>query len=190
MSTITGNVIDIKGAATSTSLRFVALHRDVVAGYKLVKSGETIVRSAADGSFSIVLAAGDYEVFVNKSDRYVINVPDDTATYAFADRITESATLASIPPGSLTPGARLIEMTEAGSFVMTTVTYSSGVITGATVRWPDGATGTLVVTSTSASGLINGFTLTHSLTNKTVTQPAVTRDANDDITVQPTLTVS
>ncbi len=189
-ATIQGNVIEITGAAAATSIKIVSLRYDVVAGFQLVKGGQKTLRSDDSGNFTVTLAAGDYEVLINKVNRYVINVPDDDNTYQFADRITESATLASIPPGSLTPSARLAEMAQAGSFTLTSATLDGqGVLTSATVRWPDGATGTLTVTATSGD-LVSGYTVTHSLTGKTVTQPAVTLNANGDITAQPAITVS
>ena len=189
-ATIQGNVIEITGANAVTSIKIKSVRYDVVAGYKLVKGGEKTIRSATNGSFSVVLAAGDYEVLIDKVNRYIINVPDDSATYQFADRITESATLASIPPASLTPSARLIEMLQGGGLASTSITKDAqGVLTSATVRWPDGATGTLTVTATSGD-LVTAFTVTHSATGKTLTQPTVTLDAQGDITNQPAITVS
>ncbi len=68
---------------------------------------------------------------------------------------------------------------------------SDGVITTATVAWPDSSTGTFTRTTKNSIWLvIDAYTVTHSASGKTITQSAVTRDANGKITVQPSLTVA
>jgi hypothetical protein len=66
-----------------------------------------------------------------------------------------------------------------------------GVITTATVAWPDGSAGTYTVTTKNAIWLrVDAYTVTHTSSGKTVTQAAVTRDANGNITAQPALTIA
>lgn len=68
---------------------------------------------------------------------------------------------------------------------------SDGVITTASVVWPDGSTGTFTRTTKNATFLtIDAYTVTHAASGKTVTQAAVTRDASGNVTAQPALSVS
>lgn len=82
--------------------------------------------------------------------------------------------------------------TNSGAFAITSATRDSdGVITTATVAWPDGSAGTFTRTTKNAIWLvIDAYTVTHSASGKTVTQAAVTRDSNGNITAQPSLTVA
>lgn len=82
--------------------------------------------------------------------------------------------------------------TMAEAFEMTTATWGSdGVLDSATVKWPDGSAGTLTVTNTNSTWLaVDAFTVTHTDSGKTVTQSAVTRDSNGNITVKPAVTVT
>lgn len=85
----------------------------------------------------------------------------------------------------------LLAWTLAASYSVTSATRDSdGVITTATVSWPDGSAGTFTRTAKNAIWLvIDAYTVTHSASGKTVTQAAVTRDSNGNITAQPSLTV-
>lgn len=68
---------------------------------------------------------------------------------------------------------------------------SDGVITTATVAWPDGSAGMFTRTTKNATFLtIDAYTMTHTLSGKTITQPAVTRDASGNVTAQPVLTIN
>lgn len=80
----------------------------------------------------------------------------------------------------------------ASAFSITSATRDSdGVITTASVLWPDGSAGTFTRTTKNATFLtIDAFTVTHTDSGKTATQPAVTRDASGNVTAQPALTVA
>lgn len=82
--------------------------------------------------------------------------------------------------------------TVAKAYALTSATYdSSGCITSATVRWPDGSSGTYTTTLKNAVfNIPDSYTITHANTGLTVTQSTVTRNANGDITVQPDLTTA
>jgi hypothetical protein len=73
---------------------------------------------------------------------------------------------------------------------------SNSAITTASVVWPDGAPGTLTTdtASTAFPGSIDAFHVTYvygsPTTTRTITQPAVTRDANGAVSAQPALTVA
>lgn len=64
------------------------------------------------------------------------------------------------------------------------ITYNAGAPTSATILWPDGTTGAYTGTpSPTFPGSIDSYALMHGTT--TYTQPAVTRDADGNITNQP-----
>ena len=70
-----------------------------------------------------------------------------------------------------------------------TITYTDGAPTSAAVLWPDGTAGVYTGTpSATFPGSIDAYTITKGAT--TYTQPAVTRDASGNITVQPAIVVS
>lgn len=86
----------------------------------------------------------------------------------------------------------LLAWTLAASYSVISATRDSdGVITTATVSWPDASTGTFTRTAKNAIWLvIDAYTVTHSASGKTVTQAAVTRDSNGNITAKPSPTVA
>jgi hypothetical protein len=65
-------------------------------------------------------------------------------------------------------------------------------VTSASIVWPDGTTGTYTATtlSTDFPGATDAWSATYDSTPvKTITQPAVTRNANGAVTVQPAITI-
>lgn len=72
---------------------------------------------------------------------------------------------------------------------------ANGAATTASIVWPDGSTGTFTTdtASTTFPGKIDAYHVTYvngTTGTKTVTQTAVTRDANAAITAQPALTIA
>lgn len=67
---------------------------------------------------------------------------------------------------------------------------TTGLVTTADVRWPDGETGTFTATtySTDFPGSLDAYTVTKG--SATYTQPAVTRDAFGSVSFRPQITVS
>lgn len=86
----------------------------------------------------------------------------------------------------------LREWAEAGAYEVTAATVDSdGIITTATVKWPDGSAGTFTTTTKNSTWIaIDAYTITHTNSSKTVTQTAVTRDTNGNVTAKPALTVA
>lgn len=82
--------------------------------------------------------------------------------------------------------------TASEAYTVTSATRDSdGVITTASIVWPDASTGTFTRTTKNATFLtIDAYTATHTDSGKTVTQAAVTRDASGNVTAQPALSVS
>lgn len=84
--------------------------------------------------------------------------------------------------------------TEGGAYEMTAVTYDGTyptVVASATVKWPDGSAGTFTTDTINTTWLaVDAFHITHTTSGKTVTQTAVTRNADGNITAKPALTVA
>lgn len=75
----------------------------------------------------------------------------------------------------------------------TTITRDSNeAATGASVVWPDGTTGTYTGTASATTpGAIDSYTVTYAGSpTKTVTQPAMTRNAAGSVTTRPAMTVA
>lgn len=111
---------------------------------------------------------------------------------------------ATIPSGTYVPingaglgGATasdqlLKDWTTGEAFEITAATRDANdLVTTATVKWPDGSAGTFTTVTANTTFLtIDAYTVSHTLSGKTVTQAAVTRNANGAVTVKPALTVA
>lgn len=77
-------------------------------------------------------------------------------------------------------------------FTGTRTLNADNVVTSSPVTWPDGVTGTFTATSVNATfKCVDAYTVTYAgTTTKTVTQAAVTRNAEGEITTRPALTVA
>ena len=102
MANITGNALTISNVAAQCTIQVQALATSVVSGGYVVTGGSLWSRTAADGSFSLSLAGGDYKITFDGAASYQINVPGDAGTYSFADRLTGTitATSAATPAAS------------------------------------------------------------------------------------------
>jgi hypothetical protein len=88
-----------------------------------------------------------------------------------------------------------ILLTEWGlnqAFTVSSVTRDgNNVVTSASIVWPDGTLGVFTTDAIDATNAINAWHATYlGTTTKTITQAAVTRDANGAVTVQPALTIA
>lgn len=94
--------------------------------------------------------------------------------------------------GASASNAALKAWAEAGAYELTAITYDTdGVVTTATVKWPDGSAGIFTTTAKNSTWLaVDAYTISHADSGKTVTQAAVTRDGNGAVTVKPALTVA
>ncbi len=86
----------------------------------------------------------------------------------------------------------LLAWTEGEAYQATSIIYDSdGVLSSASVTWPDGSSGTLTVTAKNSTWLaVDAYQITHNDSGKTITQSAVTRDSNGAVTSKPALTIS
>ncbi len=89
-ATITGSAKDLGAAwAVNSTINFTSAAPNNIAGGSLVNSAvPKTAKVKADGTFSCVLPTGNYYVtFEAGSDRWLINVPDDNASYDIVGRI-------------------------------------------------------------------------------------------------------
>lgn len=111
---------------------------------------------------------------------------------AYASSYTNSGILAASPGGSTISNTILKAWTESGAYELTNITYSgilNNAVKSATVTWPDSSSGIFTGTIIN-SGKLDAYTITHTLSNKTITQSAVIRNSNGYITVKPSLVVT
>lgn len=96
--------------------------------------------------------------------------------------------------GSTVTAQQLKDWTEGGAYEILTITYDTNytdVVSTATVKWPDGSTGTFTTTTLNITFLsVDAYTVTHTTSAKTVTQAAVTRDDDGKVLIKPALTVA
>lgn len=104
--------------------------------------------------------------------------------------------LQAISGGATVTAARLKEWTEGEQYMFpppTTphATYPNLPASGSAVVWPDGSAGVLTIDAVDVTWeAISAYHITHVASGKTVTQTAITRDANGFPTSQPVLTVA
>jgi hypothetical protein len=159
----------------------------------IVYSADTVdfVTDAA-GHFSVDLAVDPGYI----ATYYVIQWRGEAMTFSIMPGDPVNITqLLGVSPG----GADIIDESLAGwvagnSYELTAITYNvtyPNVIATATVKWPDGSAGTFTTTTTNTTWqAIDAYTITHTLSGKTVTQPLITRNVNGDVTIKPALTVA
>ena len=86
----------------------------------------------------------------------------------------------------------LVGWAESGSYqAMSVVLDADQVASSAAVVWPDGSAGVLTRTAKSDAWLaVDAYTISHTDSGKTVTQAAVSRDADGNVTTKPALSVA
>ena len=100
--------------------------------------------------------------------------------------------VAGLLGGASVSDATIKEWATGEDYELTAITYDAdGVPTTATVKWPDASAGTFTTTTKNSTWLaVDAYTISHTASGKTVTQTAVTRDSNGQVTVKPALTVA
>lgn len=119
---------------------------------------------------------------------HVIATATAQATIATTKAGEAAASLAALTTNGL------LDWAYTQSFRLVSATRdSNGAITTASIVWPDGATGTFTTdtASTAFPGAIDAWHATHVVgaVTKTITQTAVTRDADGAVTAQPAITI-
>lgn len=116
-----------------------------------------------------------------------------SGTWEQSSRGWDAQDVAGLIGGADVSPQTLRQWAESEAYEPTAITRNAeGVVTSATVRWPDGSTGAMTATATNATWLtIDAYTITHDASGRTVTQPAVTRDPQTGgVLIKPELTVS
>jgi hypothetical protein len=131
--------------------------------------------SAAWTTANPILAEGEVGLELDTDRRKVGDGATHWASLLYAD------TLASLAGWAL----------EQAFSVSSVTRDANGVVTSANIVWPDGVAGVFTTDTIDASNAINAWHATYvGPVTKTVTQAAVTRDANGNVTVQPAITIS
>jgi len=140
MQTIIGTAIDSLGRDKGVTIQFVSASTGQVAGQVVtLNTTRTIASNPVDGTFSITLEQGVYQVTFGShpaTTSFTISVPSGTGTLNFGDIVTSA-----IPPLPSVIPATLWNGTWAGSFVfvpiyaliptVTQVAYTGGNINAA-----------------------------------------------------------
>lgn len=172
---------------------FRSLSTPAIVSGGLVIGQDTAAITANDGSFRQQLEAGEYKVWIGSdpnSMAVVITVPNDGLDYPIASLIRSSFVWRlSDPPYS---DRRLLEMAGAGAFqILDPVPDGNDIIATAPVLWPDGSPGVFTVLVANASfAAIDSWRVTHQLSGKTITQPAMSRSATGFPTSIPALQIT
>lgn len=129
---------------------------------------------------------------------YAYQILDDHTTKIIdphGDRAYATAQDAIVSSGGATASDQLLKTwTESGAYELTAITYNvtyTTVMASGVVKWPDGSAGALTVTALNTTYLKEtAYTITHTISGKTVTQAEVTLNVDGNITVKPALTVA
>lgn len=126
---------------------------------------------------------GPLRIFATATDEWFYATPESDAVY-----ITNPSILAV----ALTATQQLIEWVESGAYEVTSATFDGdGILSTATVKWPDGSAGTFTATTKNTTWFtVDAYTVSHTVYGLTVTQSAVTRNADGYVTTKPALTVA
>lgn len=116
----------------------------------------------------------------------------------FLARQNSDGELVRIPPGNIPVGAPFggpgiaDEILLQEGYEITSLTRDADAVpVSGVVVWFDGSAGTLTVTDVDATHLtVDGYTVTHDVSGKTVTQAAVTRDQFGTIIAFPQKTIA
>lgn len=157
-------------------------------------SNSTALRAVVDGGISTVRGTSFVRVVTprvisapptNGWTLRLTNVVDGAVEYAGVDTLTTSQ-------GMTLEVLQVRAWTLASAFAITSATRDQdGIITTASVTWPDDATGTFTrLVKNEVFDSIDSFSVTHSRSGRTFTQPTVTRDASGAVTAQPNIIVS
>jgi hypothetical protein len=96
--------------------------------------------------------------------------------------------------GATVTGNQLIAWAEAEAYQLASITYDgtyTSVIASGNVLWPDGSVGVFTTDTINTTWLaIDAYHITHTTSGKTVTQTAVTRNADGNVTAKPNLSVA
>lgn len=183
-----------RSTLTTANASALANGDDIVVAIRKVKTKLDVV-SDTDGT----LKSGAVDAAAVLADNVVTTAKILDANVTTAKVADSAITAAKVLDRTLTfteidLDSLLKQWTEAEAFEITSATYDATyntVISTGVVKWPDSSAGTFTTTDINEDWwAIDAFTITHTTGSKTVTQTAVTRNANGSVTVKPALTVS
>lgn len=192
-ATSTTGITNIQGRSSSNSASFSS---QLVAGSTVDLTRSTSLTGLGGASYPF--NAGEAKALRITTDG---TVPSGAYLAVDMDYFVSKATTDDGTRGALEDTASLdtdlAAWTYADAFqlvAMRTPRDVNGAITSADVRWPDGSTGIFTTTTASSAllGALDAYTVTYVPPfgpTRTVTQPAVTRDASGAVTAQPAITV-
>lgn len=116
MSFVTGNLKKINNTASIETIYFYSVQVAIVGNSEMWHGGYDSVRPNQDGSFSIELAPGDYDVKIGNDTRVAlrISVLNDDLTYPIEDLASASV---SYPPNTPAGGAQPVASTTTAGTV-------------------------------------------------------------------------
>jgi hypothetical protein len=193
MPIITGTIQDETESLFVGTVYFENLDAPCSSGSRVTGSATAAIQTLSDGTIpaNTHIAAGRTCVTINGRKSKPFIVPDGTLSYPLKDLMAATQVV-----GSIFPSDRILEWAIGENYILTNIAYDSdGAESSADVIWPDNpgvVGGVFAVISKNATipNLIDSFTLTHTASGNTVTQPAVTRDVNGRITISPAPIIS
>jgi hypothetical protein len=155
----------------------------------------TNVRPNSGSSTTVITVPSGtvYELATKIPGRPVVTeylaVPDGAGPYWVQDILTAQPSDLPVSGSPTSAQSRLAWAANPDVLVFGTLTRNgNGVVTSATVTWPDGVTGTYTATVDGTYGTVVSYVITYGST--TYTQPTMTLDANGFVTTRPAITVS
>ncbi len=147
------------------------------------------ISAAEDGQLTKSIVNADDTTSTSVACYILAEVQDDGNQVTNQDYFLPLYTLSS---EAAFDNSLLIEWTESEAYQMLSTTWDSdGVISSATVKWPDGSSGTFSRVAKNSTWLaIDSYDITHTDSGKTVSQSSVTRDSDGLVTTKPELTIS
>ena len=129
--------------------------------------------------------------FLERPHRFNGDAYSASAAYTAENDEDVSGNVTSGGP-ALTDDTLLREWTAGGDYTVSSATRDTdGLITTASVVWPDGSAGVFTTTLKNSTFLtIDAYTITHVQSGKTATQAAVTRDLSGNVIAQPAITIT
>ena len=182
--TISDDVFDMDNMKESVSKKiFTSGERSKLSNIEAAAdvTDETNVKNALNGATitNVIVAGGDKVLIQDITD-------SDNLKYVTAQSIADLAS------GGVSLSQNLKEWTQGKDYEPLVITRDSeGRVTTMTVKWPDGSDGIYTATDYNATHEVyDGYTITHVTGGLTVTQSAVTRNADGAIINKPALTVA
>lgn len=148
---------------------------------RMVSRSVVTGRTGITGEWSMWVQPGAYRISIASLDSFAILVPDDAEEHEAADLIAAFADRTE---------TQVLAWAISEAWVMT---EPDQLLNTSAITWPDNRTGTYTCTEANAEwGAPDAFTLTYERGDSvlTITQAAVTRDADGLITYRPSPTLA